>query len=150
MEAYYEKMLALAETIAVNAHKSQLDKGGHPYINHPRFVSAHCTSPESRIVGMLHDVVEDTDVTLDALREYGFNEDILIALDLVTKKKGPDYDEDIYYEKIKTNSFGQAGRSSRHHTHQEVIAHGSSALKARRASEKKGVASRACNTFFDF
>ena len=30
MEAYYEKMLALAETIAVNAHKSQLDKGGHP------------------------------------------------------------------------------------------------------------------------
>lgn len=80
-------MLALAETIAVNAHKSQLDKGGHPYINHPRFVSAHCTSPESRIVGMLHDVVEDTDVTLDALREYGFNEDILIALDLVTKKK---------------------------------------------------------------
>ena len=55
MEAYYEKMLALAETIAVNAHKSQLDKGGHPYINHPRFVSAHCTSPESRIVGMLHD-----------------------------------------------------------------------------------------------
>lgn len=104
MEAYYEKMLALAETIAVNAHKSQLDKGGHPYINHPRFVSAHCTSPESRIVGMLHDVVEDTDVTLDALREYGFNEDILIALDLVTKKKGPDYDEDIYYEKIK-NKF---------------------------------------------
>lgn len=99
MEAYYEKMLALAETIAVNAHKSQLDKGGHPYINHPRFVSAHCTSPESRIVGMLHDVVEDTDVTLDALREYGFNEDILMALDLVTKKKGPDYDEDIYYEK---------------------------------------------------
>lgn len=96
MEAYYEKMLALAETIAVNAHKSQLDKGGHPYINHPRFVSAHCTSPESRIVGMLHDVVEDTDVTLDALREYGFNEDILMALDLVTKKKGPDYDEDLY------------------------------------------------------
>lgn len=36
---------------------------------------------------MLHDVVEDTDVTLDALREYGFNEDILMALDLVTKKK---------------------------------------------------------------
>lgn len=107
MEAYYEKMLALAETIAVNAHKSQLDKGGHPYINHPRFVSAHCTSPESRIVGMLHDVVEDTDVTLDALREYGFNEDILMAIDLVTKKKGPDYDEDIYYEKIKTNSIAR-------------------------------------------
>lgn len=104
MEAYYEKMLALAETIAVNAHKSQLDKGGHPYINHPRFVSAHCTSPESRIVGMLHDVVEDTDVTLDALREYGFNEDILMAIDLVTKKKGPDYDEDLYYEKNK-NKF---------------------------------------------
>ena len=107
MEAYYEKMLALAETIAVNAHKSQLDKGGHPYINHPSFGSAHCTSPESRIVGMLHDVVEDTDVTLDALREYGFNEDILMALDLVTKKKGPDYDEDLYYEKIKTNSIAR-------------------------------------------
>lgn len=107
MEAYYEKMLALAETIAVNAHKSQWDKGGHPYINHPRFVSAHCTSPESRIVGMLHDVVEDTDVTLDALREYGFSEDILMALDLVTKKKGPDYDEDLYYEKIKTNPIAR-------------------------------------------
>lgn len=111
LKGYYgsllRKMLALAETIAVNAHKSQLDKGGHPYINHPRFVSAHCTSPESRIVGMLHDVVEDTDVTLDALREYGFNEDILMAIDLVTKKKGPDYDEDLYYEKIKTNSIAR-------------------------------------------
>ena len=109
MEAYYEKMLALAETIAVNAHKSQLDKGGHPYINHPRFVSAHCTSPESRIVGMLHDVVEDTPVTLEEVEQY-FGEriaDILMALDLVTKKKGPDYDEDLYYEKIKTNSIAR-------------------------------------------
>lgn len=103
MEVYYEKMLALAEAIAVEAHKGQFDKGGHPYINHPRFVSAHCTSPEAKIVGMLHDVIEDTDVTLDMLKEYGFNDDILTALDLVTKKKGPDYDEDIYYKKIKAN-----------------------------------------------
>ena len=51
--------------------------------------------------------MEDTDVTLDALREYGFNEDILMALDLVTKKKGPDYDEDLYYEKIKTNPIAR-------------------------------------------
>lgn len=51
--------------IATNAHKGQFDKVGKEYINHPITVSSMCKSNEAKIVGLLHDVVEDTDITLD-------------------------------------------------------------------------------------
>ena len=104
----YEKAVVFAAIAHQGAHR----KGSRiPYLSHPieaaAIVSELTDDGELIAAAVLHDVVEDTDVTLDALREYGFNEDILMALDLVTKKKGPDYDEDIYYEKIKTNSIAR-------------------------------------------
>lgn len=100
-----ENFLKLAEAIATVAHEGQVDKGGHPYINHPRTVSSFCTTIEGKIVGWLHDVVEDTPITINTLRNLGFNEEILEALRCVTKEDG--YNEDEYYLRIKNNSIAK-------------------------------------------
>lgn len=101
---HYRHLLQLAEEIATRAHEGQLDKAGVPYIYHPKTVSSYCDSIYGKIVGWLHDVVEDTDVTLEDLRGRGFDEFLLEALDCVTKpKKG--YNEKVYYERIKGNAL---------------------------------------------
>lgn len=100
-----ENHLKLAEAIATVAHEGQVDKGGHPYINHPRTVSGFCTTLEGKIVGWLHDVVEDTPITLDTIRNLGFDEKIVEALRCVTKEAG--FDEKEYYLRIKKNPIAR-------------------------------------------
>ena len=63
----------LAFVIASQAHKGQRDKAGLDYILHPVRVSNHCTSPLAKIVALLHDTIEDTNVTPDYLRQQGFH-----------------------------------------------------------------------------
>ena len=93
-----------AQLIACKAHKGQKDKGGSEYIFHPvRVANALmedrnlCPSEryEGAIVGALHDVVEDTDITLDYLREQGFPENILFAIDCLTRREGENYQDFI-------------------------------------------------------
>lgn len=103
---HYEQLLHLAEEIATKAHEGQVDKAGVAYIEHPRTVSSFCESMPGKIVGWLHDVVEDTDVTIADLRAEGFDEDLLEALDCVTKPK-IGYDEKVYYERIKGNALAK-------------------------------------------
>lgn len=98
-------LLARAETIAVKAHAGQKDKCGVDYIEHPRTVSRNCTSYEAKVVGMLHDVVEDTPITMEDLREEGFPETILEALRCVTKEAG--YEVHEYYDRIKANPIAR-------------------------------------------
>lgn len=81
-EALYEKALQ----IATGAHEGQRDKGGHPYIGHPLAVAGKLAKPEEKVTALLHDVVEDTEVTLEDLRKE-FPEMIVTAVDLLTKKK---------------------------------------------------------------
>lgn len=100
-----KELLILAEEIAREAHKGQLDKVGEPYINHPMRVSSYCTSLKGKIVGWLHDVVEDTNVTLESLANKGFDEEIIEALRCVTKENG--YDIDEYYARIKVNNLAK-------------------------------------------
>ena len=90
--------------IATIAHQGQFDKVGKDYINHPIAVSKLCTTKEAKIVGLLHDVVEDTDITLDELSKY-FSSDIIEAIRLVTKTEGFDINE--YYQKIKSNPIAR-------------------------------------------
>lgn len=85
------ELLDLADRIASKAHAGQVDRGGQPYINHPRHVSACCVNLDAKVAGMLHDVVEDTPITLDDLRGYGFTPDILAAIALLTHKDGVPY-----------------------------------------------------------
>ncbi|MGV3724427.1 MAG: HD domain-containing protein [Actinomycetota bacterium] len=83
--------LERAIVIAAEAHAGQQDKAGAPYILHPLRVMQHVSTPEARIAAVLHDVVEDSDWTLHALRAEGFSEEVVEAVDAVTRRKGEDY-----------------------------------------------------------
>jgi len=81
-------MLDSAINLARSAHAGQRDKLGVAYICHPLAVMRRVTTDEEKIVAALHDVVEDTPVTLDYLREVGFSTDIVEAVDAITKREG--------------------------------------------------------------
>ena len=104
-QLHFISLLELAKSIAVVAHENQFDKSGRPYINHPETVAAYCETTYAKIVGWLHDVVEDTPVTLEALKLLGFDDFLLEALRCVTKEEG--YDEKEYYARIKANPIAR-------------------------------------------
>lgn len=90
--------LERALTIARDAHASQTDKLGAPYIHHVLRVvdrvgalAPHDLAPSCRTAAALHDLVEDTDWTLDDLRSAGFAPEVVDAVDSVTKRDGEDY-----------------------------------------------------------
>ncbi len=84
--------LERAIAIAAEAHAGQLDKAGEPYILHPLRVMLALETTEDRIVGVLHDVVEDNVAwPLAALRAEGFSEAVLEAIDAVSRREGEDY-----------------------------------------------------------
>lgn len=85
--------LERAIEIAAIAHARQVDKGGSPYILHPLRVMMTLKTLEERIVAVLHDVVEDSDWTFDRLRAEGFSDDVLDAIDAVTRRAGESYEE---------------------------------------------------------
>lgn len=85
--------LERALAIAVEAHKGQKDKYGAPYILHPLRVMARVNSDSEKIVAILHDVVEDTDWTFQQLRKEGFSDEVIRALDCVTKREGEPYED---------------------------------------------------------
>ena len=85
--------LERAIAIAVEAHAGQKDRNGASYILHPLRVMARVQSDDEKIVAILHDVVEDTDWTFDDLRQEGFSEELIAALDCVTKREGEAYED---------------------------------------------------------
>lgn len=94
----------IAKAIAEEAHAGQLDKGGFPYINHPATVAGALTGDLQRAVGWLHDVVEDTEWTLDDLRARGVDESVVQAVDVLTRRKGSEtYSE--YIERVSHNEM---------------------------------------------
>ncbi|MBN7576128.1 MULTISPECIES: HD domain-containing protein [Clostridium] len=96
-------MLEKAIRIAAKAHEGQVDKGGKPYILHPLRLMLSRTSQEEMICAVLHDVIEDTDITIDYLKNEGFSEEILSALDALTRRHNETYDG--FIERIITNSL---------------------------------------------
>lgn len=88
-------LLEKAISIAVEAHRGQKDKLGHPYILHPLSVMARVDSEAEKVVAILHDVVEDTKWTFEDLKREGFPDDLLQALDCVTKREGEPYEDFI-------------------------------------------------------
>ncbi|MVX66583.1 GTP pyrophosphokinase [Clostridium chromiireducens] len=88
-------MIEKAILIAVNAHKGQIDKGGSPYILHPLRLMFSREDETEKICAVLHDVIEDTDVTLDYLREQGFSKEVLSALDALTRRNDENYEQFI-------------------------------------------------------
>ena len=80
--------LERAIEIAAKAHAGQVDKAGAPYVLHPVRLMLAVSGPLERIAAILHDVVEDTDVTLEDLQSEGFSDDVLGAIDALTKRPG--------------------------------------------------------------
>jgi (p)ppGpp synthase/HD superfamily hydrolase len=80
--------LERAIEIAAAAHAGQLDKADQPYILHPIKVMLRVSSDAERMAAVLHDVVEDTPITLDQLASEGFSVAVLDAIDALTKRPG--------------------------------------------------------------
>jgi (p)ppGpp synthase/HD superfamily hydrolase len=80
--------LERAIAIAAAAHAGQVDKAGQPYILHPLRVMLRVATEHERMAAVLHDVVEDTDVTLHALAAEGFASEVIAAVEALTKRPG--------------------------------------------------------------
>ena len=89
----YNELYAKALRIAKRAHAGQKDKAGQDYITHPIRVAERCDDPRAKIVALLHDTIEDSNVTADYLRKEGFREEIVEAVLAVTRREGEDYDD---------------------------------------------------------
>lgn len=77
--------------LALRAHAGQKDKYGQPYILHPLRVMARMDTEAEQMVALLHDVIEDSDTTLDDLRKQGYSEAVVEAVDAISKREGEDY-----------------------------------------------------------
>ena len=99
----YTPMTKKAIKLMYEAHKDQIDKSGIPYVFHPWHVAESMTDEVRCTVALLHDVVEDTDVTLDRLKEEGFPKEVIEAVDILTKRENMDYSE--YIRNIMENDI---------------------------------------------
>ena len=102
----YTELTKKAMKISFEAHKNQTDKNGIPYIFHPIHLAEQMVGEKAICVALLHDVVEDTDMTFSQLEQEGFPEEIIDALKLMTHDKSVPYMD--YVEKIKGNDIAAA------------------------------------------
>ena len=99
--------LQRAIEIATQAHQGQFDKSGKDYIGHPLRVMEMGQTENEKIVGVLHDVIEDTDWTFEKLANEGFSQEIIAALRCVTKlSENENYDD--FIERVKKNPLATA------------------------------------------
>ena len=94
---YLDRAIELAK----QHHEGQTDKAGKPYSEHPLRVMNQVESEEEKIVAVLHDIVEDTNISLNDLRNEGFSEEVVSAVECLTKQDGENYDS--YIERISFN-----------------------------------------------
>jgi len=86
-----KSLLARAIEIAASAHANQVDKGGAPYVLHPLRMMMKQRSEAAMMAAVLHDVVEDTHWTPEALQAEGIPQEVLDAVACLTKRQGEDY-----------------------------------------------------------
>lgn len=91
--------------IAAQAHEGQLDRYGEPYILHPFRVMSRVHSEDEKMAAILHDVIEDSDWTLEALSNEDFSAIVLKAVDDLTRRDGEDYMD--YINRLKSNPIAR-------------------------------------------
>ena len=96
----------LAFEIAKTAHAGQTDKAGLDYILHPLQVAAEVTTDEEKAVALLHDIIEDTDVTASELLAKGLPDNVVEAVEALTKKYNQNYA--AYLAGVKKNRLATA------------------------------------------
>lgn len=99
------KLLDEAARICVEKHSGQRDKTGAAYFQHPMRVAMRCKSDEEKMVALLHDTIEDTDVTPEYLLAEGFPQAIVDGVLSVTKREGEGYEE--FVARAKQNPIGR-------------------------------------------
>ena len=99
------ELIDLALQIAIDAHQGQTDKMGKAYILHPLRVAHRCKTDEERIVAILHDTVEDSQVTPDDLLCCDFPWHIVDAILSVTRQSGETYEE--FVQRAARNPIGR-------------------------------------------
>ena len=98
--------LEKAISLALRVHAGQTDRYGHPYILHPLHVMLQMDTEQEMTAAVLHDVIEDSELTLDDLQEEGFSEPVLEAVRLMThEKESVSYEE--YVRNLKPNPIAR-------------------------------------------
>ena len=101
----YNEQFQIALELAVEKHKNQTDKAGNPYILHPLHVMENVNSKEGKIVAILHDIIEDTDITEDYLLKIGLSKRIVDAVVALTRSEDIDYQE--YIKTLSSNPLAK-------------------------------------------
>jgi len=99
-------LLSLAVCLAVQAHEGQLDKAGQPYVLHVLRVGAAGKTEDEQVVGLLHDVIEDTKYDADVLSIAGIPDRLIDAIEVLTRK--PPYDYAEYIEAVSKHPLATA------------------------------------------
>jgi (p)ppGpp synthase/HD superfamily hydrolase len=99
--------LERAIALAAQAHEGQVDKAGAPYILHPLRMMLSVDTPEARVAAVLHDVVEDTPVSLEELRAEGFSEAVIGAVEALTKRPEEEDDYDAFIRRVAPNPLAR-------------------------------------------
>ena len=94
-----------AYALAKKAHLGQKDKGGNDYIEHPKAVASMMDTDIEKAVAFLHDVVEDTKISFDDLKEYRFSNQIIEAVKALTRHKNESYD--AYIDRVIQNPIAK-------------------------------------------
>ena len=98
-----KNLLDKAIKIAVDSHSGQTSKNGDPYILHPLRMMFQLDMIEEKIVAVLHDTIEKTQVDYGYLKDAGFSEEILFAVDSLSRR--PDEDYDYYIHRVSKNKL---------------------------------------------
>lgn len=106
----YTNLTKKALRISFDAHKSQVDKSDIPYVYHPFHLAEQMKDEYSTCVALLHDVVEDTDITLDELKSNGFPDEVIEALSLMTHSDDVPYLD--YIRNLKDNPIARKVKSA--------------------------------------
>ena len=99
MSQYLHKAI----TIACEAHQGQSSINGEPYILHPLRLLIKAKSNEERIIAILHDVIEKTNISLLDLKNKGFDQNIISSIDSLSRRRGESYIE--YIERLMQNKI---------------------------------------------
>jgi Guanosine polyphosphate pyrophosphohydrolases/synthetases len=123
----YTSLTNKAIKVAFQAHEGQLDRSGLPYVLHPIHLAEQMKDEDTCVAALLHDVVEDTDITLEDLKKYGFTEAQLEAVRLLTHLEGVDYFD--YVRGLKDNPIARAVKI-------EDLKHNSDLTRLEKVTEK--------------
>ena len=136
----YTPLTKTALVLCFEKHKEQTDRSGMPYVFHPFHLAEQMTDEATTVTALLHDVVEDTDCTLDDLREMGFGEEILSAIALLTHDPAVPYMD--YVAEIKKNPIARAVKLAdlRHNSDTSRLEHVESYDEVRVAKYKRAIA----------